>query len=51
MRLVRALLALEINLGVASGAGRRLLARAVLGRELFIGPGLDQCAVNGEMLV
>lgn len=52
VRLIGALLALETGFRVAPGAGRQLLAGAVLGLEaLHRRPGLDQRAVNKEMPV
>jgi len=51
MRLVRTLLALEIDLDVAAGAWRRFIARAALALEaLYRRPGLDERAVDREMV-
>src|SRR6202142_2447407 len=51
VRLVRTLLALEIDLDIAAAAGRRFVARSVLALEaLYRRPGLDERAVDREMV-
>jgi hypothetical protein len=51
VRLVRALLALEVDIAISARAGRRLVAGAVLGpKTLHRSPSLNQCAVDGKVV-